>query len=38
MVADEFEVSVQDVEGDLTEFINQLKKIEAVQRVKKNIN
>lgn len=34
LVADEFEVSMQEAEGDLMEFINQLEKIEAVYPVK----
>ena len=38
MVADAFDGSMQDIEGDLIEFINQLKEIEAVYPVKKDIN
>jgi hypothetical protein len=38
MVTAKFEVSLEDVERDLMEFISQLEKIEAVHPVKKDIN
>jgi len=34
LVAGEFEVSLEDAECDLLEFVNQLEKIEAIQPVK----
>lgn len=38
MVAGNFEVSSEDAECDLVEFVNQLEQIDAVRRVKKDIN
>ncbi len=38
MVVEEFEVSLEDAECDLMEFVNQLEKIDAVHPVKKDSN
>ncbi len=38
MVAGNFEVSSEDAECDLVKFVNQLEQIDAVRRVKKDIN
>ena len=38
MVVEEFEVSLEDAECDLMEFVNQLETIDAVHPVKKDSN